>query len=562
VRRVALLSGGFDHETLQFDNQSQFAGELRKVGETVFRQFFPPSICEILKKSEGGTLFLHVDKTLSHIPWELLHDGQVFLSDKFVIGRSVDGSYIQKEVTVSDRRLSVLIIADPTADLPMAKEEGRRLLEMFQTEISTDLADVRYISGRRISRLTLLTEMQDKDIVHFAGHTAQNEDGMVGFRLSDDRILTSVEIARIKNPPEFVFANSCSSFGSNSIENVNTMATAFLRSGVSGYIGTAWDIADSNETTEFALEFYRNIFLERPVGQSLYEARQMARKRNPNQDLTWAAYFLHGNPNRRLFRYPARRSFDASRSVLGIRRVCEDYPLPVANPYQYYIERHEQPGQCDLYLFESLKNSFLWLLALSGGLVFGLYKKLGLKGEQPNWNVAEHELAANQIHRFARRLHLINLDDYIAGLVKPLMLHRENILKMFKLIKTFEAQGFSHTVIDTDMDRLSYLITLQYLLENLFADLSILGRVELFYNRGSSWPALLFRGSQISNINLLPVDSRMTSLEQEVNEATHRVCVNIPARRLLIDLHDGFIFENGILTSALFGLSQHVDVPE
>ncbi|KAB2930509.1 MAG: CHAT domain-containing protein [Leptonema illini] len=555
VRRVALLSGSIDDDREEGD----LTGHLFRAGEIVFRQFFPERIRDILRRSEGGVLFLHVDQALGHIPWELLHDGVSFLADRFIIGRNIAGAYSYRDGSRQDRsRLRILIVADPTNDLPSAAREGQMLYETLNAEISSDLIDIRFLSGRRIGRLALLEEMQGADIVHYAGHTGRDEEGETGWLLHGGKILRSSEIEQLRSAPNFVFANSCSSFGSYSLDEANRMASAFLRSGVSGYIGTSWDIADTEEVIEFALEFYRNIFLERSVGEALFEARQKARKRNRTCDLTWAAYSLHGNPGQRLFRYPARRSFDASRSVLNVRRVLEDYPLPVALHYARFVEAQEQTGIPDPSAFKLLRSSFLWMMSFTGGLLFGLYRKLALKGEQPQWKDGNYESCAAHIHRFARRLHVLNLEGRLPGLVQPLLLHRDNIVKMIEIIRFFE----SSDAADNQAEQLSYLITFQYLLENLFVDLSLLGRVEYFQNTGPAWPAILFRGQKTSTIRILPAYARVSSLEKELESFAHHLCVYVPSRKMLIDLSDGFSFEEGMLKSSLFELEMHVDVSE
>lgn len=555
VRRVALLSSSVDRGR----EESDLTDQLYRAGEIVFRQFFPERIREILRRSEGGILFLHVDQALGHIPWELLHDGTSFLADRFIIGRNIDGAYSLREGSRLDRsRLNILIVADPTGDLPSAAREGQMLYETLNAEISSDLIDIRFLSGRRTGRLVLLEEMQTADVVHYAGHTGRDEDGETGWLLHGGRILRAREIEQLRRAPNFVFSNSCSSFGAYSVEETNQMASAFLRAGVSGYIGTSWDIADTEEVIEFALEFYRNIFLERSVGEALFESRQKARKRNRLSDLTWAAYALHGNPAQRLFRYPARRSFDASRSMLNVRRVHEEYPLPVARFYGEFIRMQEQSGIPEPAVFEHLRSSFLWTLAFAGGLLFGLYRKLELKGEQPQWKDSGYESCAAHIHRFARRMHVLNLEGHLPGLVQPLLLHRDSIVRMIEIIRFFD----SAKEAENTGEQLSYLITFQYHLENLFVDLSLLGRVEFFQNPGPVWPAFLFRGQKLSMIRILPDYARSPALEEELQSLAHHFCVYIPAKRMLIDLADGFSYKDGVLKSSLFDLEMNVAVSE
>ncbi|MBW7857433.1 MAG: CHAT domain-containing protein [Leptonema sp. (in: Bacteria)] len=552
VHRASLISSNYG----QTVNEAEITDQLYRSGQIVFNQFFPSRIREIFAQSEGGVLFLHLDQSLSHVPWELLHDGVSFLADRFIIGRSIAGAWNETSRDIRSK-LRMLIVADPTGDLPAAREEGEILYETLNADISSDLLEIRFLSGRRIDRLTLLNELQDKDIVHYAGHTGRDEDGETGWLLANNKILRSTEIEKQQIPPFFVFSNSCSSFGSFALEESNRMASAFLRSGVSGYVGTTWDISDSNEVIEFAIEFYRNIFLERTIGESLLEARSKARKRNGSSDLTWAAYSLHGNPMQRLFRLPIRRSFDASRSGLNSRRVIEAYPLPIAKPYATFLEEQEKTGIPEPASFKLLRTSFLWLLASVGGTLFSLYKKMELRGEQPRWDDQDYESFAGHLYRFARRLHTFKSDDYLPGLVQPLLLHRENINKMIEILRLLENSENSD-----EAELLPYIIPFQFLLENLFVDLSLMGRVEWFQNLGADQPSFLLKGNQPSLARILPIHSHSETLSKELNEFKGRVCIHVPARRLLLDVSDGFRFSNGQLESNLLGLQYNVDVSE
>lgn len=553
VRRVALLSS--DHA----GEYQDLTVQLFRTGEIVYREFFPPSIREILRRSEGGVLFLHLDSLLGHIPWELMYDGSSFLADRFIIGRNVAGTW-NGETNHQDRtRLRMLIVADPSEDLPSAREEGNALFETLNAEISPDLIDIKFISGQRVTRLSLLEDLQEKDIVHFAGHTGVDGTGEAGWLLSGGKVLRSSEIELLDHPPTFVFSNSCSSFGASSIENSNRLARAFLRSGVAGYIGTSWDVPDSSETAEFALEFYRNIFLERSLGEALFEARHRAKKRNPERDLTWTAYSLHGSPLQRLFRYPARRSFDASRSILNTRRVIEDFPVPVAASYSRFLEMQERTGIPESSAFGPLSMAFLWMLAFGGAALLALYRSLDLKGEQPAAEEGrEPEYYAAQLHRFARRLNVLNMESRLPGIVQPFLLHRENIDKMCELVRVFRQQN------PQEIEALSYLITFQYLLENLFVDFALFTRVDVFYNMGPDWPGVLFRGTRATETRMVPVYGHHEELEADLRSCNRKVCLLTSTRKSLLDLSPFLQWrsETGVLHSTLFDLDFHVDLPE
>ncbi|MCE9501690.1 MAG: CHAT domain-containing protein, partial [Leptospira sp.] len=149
--------------------------ELKILGETFFEQFFPPAIAEKLKLTTKKNLHFRIDPALSVIPWELLHDGTCFLSDKFFIGKTVRG-----ELSVQENRdrekLKMLIIADPTEDLKWAEKEGEELFKVLKQKVPASRLDIEFIGGKQITKLKLLSLIRGKNIIHYSGHLFFSED--------------------------------------------------------------------------------------------------------------------------------------------------------------------------------------------------------------------------------------------------------------------------------------------------------------------------------------------------------------------------------------------------
>ena len=273
--------------------------ELRRIGETFFLQFFPDQIQDRLRNTERGSLFVHSDYKLRNIPWELLHDGNCFLADKFNMGKNISGYW--RDINRTEReRLNVLIIADPTEDLEWARQEGEGLFESLNAELSADRLDVQFMSGRRITKLNLLNALKNRDIIHYSGHLHYNKEQQEsGWLLSGGKVLRAREIEKAGFSPFLVFSNSCFSSPvsgespngqESSGSRFNDLAGAFLKAGIANYIGTNWEIVDNARTYDFAMNFYRSIFEEKTVGEALFESRNYARRNYPGYDLTWANY--------------------------------------------------------------------------------------------------------------------------------------------------------------------------------------------------------------------------------------------------------------------------------
>ncbi len=143
--------------------------ELQYLGETFFDQFFPAAIRNLLRSLSHSFLFFHVDHNLRNIPWELLHDGSDFLANRFYIAKSIAGAW-QKRIFPAKERLRMLIIANPTEDLPWAQAEGECLYEVLSEEVHNEHLDIQLLTGRRINKLKLLNAITSCDLVHYAGH--------------------------------------------------------------------------------------------------------------------------------------------------------------------------------------------------------------------------------------------------------------------------------------------------------------------------------------------------------------------------------------------------------
>lgn len=517
------------------DQELNITQELQRIGEVFFLQFFPEKIQERLRQSERGFLFFHVDQKLGHIPWELLHEGTGFLADKYFIGKNISGHWRERHRPEKDK-LRVLIIADPTEDLDWARQEGEGLFESLQAEVPSDRIDLHFISGRRITKLSLLNAMKNKDIVHYAGHLHfAVEEQESGWLLSDGKVLRAREIEKAGLSPDLVFSNSCfssplSHTGGNNWED---LAGAFLRAGICNYIGTNWEIRDNKNTLDFALQFYRSIFDERTVGEALFESRQYARRSYPVSDITWANYVLHGNPRTRIFRSTTRRSFDASRNILNARKVMESYPEPIASTYAKFFELSEKGMAYEslLELFCSFENC----LKITGALVFGHYRFFGMKGTLPSIEKAvDIKTWVNDTYECLSHIRSLKKEVAAPGLLEAFLLHKDSIHKL--IAWNFELESGQIGKENCE----SYLVTSQYLYDNLLTDLSSLGRFNFLYICDDMKEAYLLSGSMINKIKILPSEFRDLSMLDQVKKYKKTVCFYNSSRKIFFSL-DGFM---------------------
>ena len=517
---------------------SELSRELRQAGEAFFLQFFPEQIQERLRRTDHAYLFLHVDHRLRNVPWGLLHDGNSFLADRFYLGKNVSGFWKENQRTERDR-LRLLIVADPTEDLPWAAKEGEGLFETLNAEVSPDQLDLQFMSGRHITKLALLNAIKNRDIIHYAGHVHYDrEEQESGWLLSGGKVLRAREIEKVGALPGLVFSNSCLSLSGGEDptgtggSRLNDLAGAFLRTGICNYVGTHWEIRDSSRTFDFALNFYRAIFEERSVGEALFEARQHARRSYPADDLTWAGYALHGNPLARIFRSRARRAFDASRNELNALRVTEQFPQPIAQAYLGFQEVPDD-GRHQSDLFAELIATLDATLSVVGALVFGSHRHMNLRtGAPPTGGPVGAEEWVRALYVCSDAIRMVKKEIAAGRVLEYLYLHRSSIEKML----VWRAEFLAGAISDSDLD--SHLVTFQYQLENLLADLSALGRYPLLYIPRSGDEVIALNGPRPRRMALMPAEFEEPELREQAEACRGQVCFHNTSRRLLIGLAD------------------------
>ncbi len=511
-------------------------GMLRKIGETFFLQFFPEQIQERLRTADQSFLFLHVDHRLRSVPWELLHDGRHFLAEHFYMGKNVSGFW--RDTARPEReRLRVLIVADPTEDLEWARAEGEALFESLNAEMAADRIDVQILSGRSITKLGLLNALKDRDLVHYAGHLHFSPDAREsGWLLSEGKVLRAREIEKAGYAPDLVFSNSCfsspagpGSMPEKSETRLNDMAGAFLSAGIYNYVGTNWEIKDSRHTVDFAINFYRAIFDGKAVGEALFEARDYARRNSPPTDLTWANYVLHGNPLSRIYRPGTRRTFDASRTMQNIRRVLSRFPYPPVRAYTAFEAAAAESPDVRLARLVDAVDATLHTMA---AFVFANGRYLNIKGLEEAASLPLEE-KVKKLYETLSTIQAVQFELAVGGVMEPLLLHKDNVHKLLNWRREIQEGNATGEAADT------YLVTMQYYLDNFLVDLLPISRGQLYYVEHSLEKVWLLQGARPLSIPLAAGDIPR-SIREAVERMAGQVLYYAPARSVLFSL-SGFL---------------------
>ncbi len=277
--------------------------DLAEFGERLGELLLPPEIAEALPSVKSAPIVVVHDTASAHWPWETLSlKGWAPAAAKGLSRLyAAEGMSVAKwrEQRRRAREFNVLLVVNPTGDLPGAIEEGERVAAML-TQVEG--AGITAIRGSDATRARLLAEFRsgDYDAIHFAGHAWFDaaSPSSSGILCAGGRVLSGADLAAMDSVPALVFFNACESGRLRATVNPLRQldrsvgfAEAFLRGGVANFIGTWWPVSDS-AASAFAATLYRDLARGESIGNALRSARAAVRAL-PSAD--WANYLHYGS---------------------------------------------------------------------------------------------------------------------------------------------------------------------------------------------------------------------------------------------------------------------------
>ncbi|MDF3820407.1 CHAT domain-containing protein [Leptospira sp. 96542] len=488
--------------------------DLKVLGETFYQQFFPESIIEKLKNTTKRSIHFNIDPALALVPWELLHDGNSFLSDRFRIGKTVRGG-LHKSSYHEDQKIKMLIIADPTEDLPNAQKEGEILFTTLSQKVPSHLLELEFIGGKQVTKLKLLSLIKDKHIIHYSGHLHFSDDNLEnGWLLSDGKVLKAREIKSTGIVTDLVFSNSCMS-AKSAAKKLNTSilnqyAGAFLTAGIKTFIGTNWEILDNERTIDFTVRFYTYLFSDKSVGESLFLTKEYARRNYQTHDLTWANYSLYGNPDFLMF--AKEKKILPSQKVLNPTSVFEFYPSPIATSYSKFsmaqkVRVVEWANILNLIqVFESISQ-------VVGMIVFSDHTSHSMNKYIPNnpddavkikkwW-----ELIYSCVWDFQK----LKITSIVESIIPILHEQKETIFKIIGWIECWENK------LPTKEEIESYQIILQFFIENMLLEFSELEKISILLVSENQTAHYYFKGTKPTFLFSSPQGAK-DKLSEQLNQ--------------------------------------------
>jgi CHAT domain-containing protein len=257
------------------------------------------------------------DAEASKIPWETLAIGMPGKTGNWTPAseEGLSRRYTADNLSIAkwleerrrDKMLRVLLVINPTGDLPAAEVEGRRVQELAKNHPAVSLRIVRQDAATKAA-LVQLFQSGEFDVVHYAGHAFFDpiSPSRSGILCAGRQVLSGRELAGLGNLPSLVFFNACEAgrirkgvtkddrIKINIAERVERsvgLAEAFLRGGIANYVGTYWPVGDEAASV-FAATFYRELLKGAPIGNALLIARREIEKL---ASIDWADYLHYGD---------------------------------------------------------------------------------------------------------------------------------------------------------------------------------------------------------------------------------------------------------------------------
>jgi serine/threonine protein kinase len=313
VERLCARVDGADCDEIE----TAIKRKLKNVAEDGSHFVLGPKIRKILTKEKPSALWLLYDPRLAAVPWELLDIDGLPLCRRFSFSRSPKlRSLMNPSGYKLEDDIRLLIIANPSGDLPGADKECERLIREFSVSPLSSRLKIE-VADQRDDAFSIRSKMRRCHVIHYAGHALFADKagdltqsgwllkGSVQSPSTNDLLRAgALDGFWADSPPVLVFANACRTGQASArnyrqritVDGAMGLAQAFLGSGVGNYIGTVWESPDDDSTAEFASAFYRNFLSGRSVGDAVASARNRCVEQFGEEDLTWARYALFGDP--------------------------------------------------------------------------------------------------------------------------------------------------------------------------------------------------------------------------------------------------------------------------
>jgi CHAT domain len=284
-------------ETISDSLPTDGRAHLTSLGKSLFKKLFPIDLqtdLRQLNRYQSHTLMILADQD-AQFPWTLLHNGQEFLGERFIIGHWLwDLNNAQPyEFPVGAINLAHYAnIEQPELWTTLLEPPGAPPASILTGGVLDDLADLDAMRGLhllRIGQSTADAARQDAPVLldaAIAEPDLAQKVRPIKLNLRRNRPLVTLGYLR-SDQPELTYLQQ-------------TWAATFIRAGCSAFVGSLWAVNPATEAA-FISSFYHALWIGDSLGGAFQTAQRSARATVPDS-LDWLAYLLFGDPMARPYR--------------------------------------------------------------------------------------------------------------------------------------------------------------------------------------------------------------------------------------------------------------------
>ena len=254
--------------------------KLVDLGKGMYQAIFTPAIAiafgrvqQALRGEEGARIRMVIEpKELSHLPWELMHDGHGFISlrSNYPLVRGINETILTRRTTVRGPLRILYVWAEPK-DLPSLNLEApaEKIREIIAENKRIKFDILPHATFNDLSSALL----KDYHILCFAGHGTENyiylEKGDGSVPVSASTLASELE----GKSTRVVFLAACKTGSIPSEELAGFANSLAARVEVPAVIAMQYEVYDE-EANQLTARFFKTLAAFRPVDASISEARK------------------------------------------------------------------------------------------------------------------------------------------------------------------------------------------------------------------------------------------------------------------------------------------------
>ena len=315
---------GLDNKASTKDNPPRTRAKNRQL-QSLYQLLISP-IAEQLPKDPGDNVIFVPQGSLFMVPFAALQDTEgkyVIESHTIALTPSLRVLEVTQRQRQAQGQLSLsnhpraLIVGNPTMPrlnlgvgvasplenreeqldpLPGAEAEARAIAPLLGSP---------FLTGSQATKTTVVQQMPQADIIHFATHGILDDSidvfGAIAFapddpKVGDSGLLHAQQILNLNLQARLVVLSACNTArGKISGDGVAGLARSFIAAGAPSVVASIWSVPDA-PTATLMTNFYKNLAQNLDIAQALRQAMLTTMEEFP-LPRDWAAFTLIGEAN-------------------------------------------------------------------------------------------------------------------------------------------------------------------------------------------------------------------------------------------------------------------------